>query len=422
MEADAGRDSGVVVMTWLSYSARFTPKRLSITQQPAGATAGVALTTQPVVQILDGGGEFCAAATNTVTATKHSGVTGTLSGTTSKAAVAGTATFTDLAMSAAEGGVSIDFAATGLTGAQSSAFTVASAGGAVTKFFNSTEPGGDGSDANCIFADDFNRGWWYRVDADHVTGGPTPGTTTIGEAGWFGNIFSTPTPAGAIDNSSQMLGLTYCADYGDNNGGVGGLNYAMHEFSAGSGSGTPALYDEIWARWYAKWETGAQFGGEKHTNATVFAGDIAYANIQLNCGTGSAGSTANPSLQKLYPSGQDFCQTPNISAITLQANKTYCFILHLKLSSTSSSNDGLMELYIDDCGVNGLSPPGSPTLRTQRTGINYGRSHPSAQTNPSKIEVLWFERWANPGSDGRAFLGGIYVRKGNNPVGFYGSP
>jgi hypothetical protein len=118
-------------MTWLAYSARFTPKRLSITQQPSGAAAGVALTTQPVVQILDGGGELCQAATNSVTATKHSGVTGTLSGTTSKAAVAGVATFTDLAMSVGETGVSLDFAASGLTGATSSTFTVTGSGGAV---------------------------------------------------------------------------------------------------------------------------------------------------------------------------------------------------------------------------------------------------------------------------------------------------
>lgn len=122
-------------MTYLNYSARFTPKRLSVTQQPNGAVAGVPLTTQPIVQILDGGGELCRSATNSVVATKHSGVAGTLSGDTDKDAVAGVATFTDLQMSAAETGVTIDFGSSGLTGAQSSAFSVSSGGGA-SPFFS----------------------------------------------------------------------------------------------------------------------------------------------------------------------------------------------------------------------------------------------------------------------------------------------
>lgn len=123
-------------MAWLNYSARFTPKRLSVTQQPTGATAGIALTTQPVVQVLDGGGELCRSATNTVLAAKHSGVVGTLSGTTSKDAVAGVATFTDLQMSAAETGVSIDFTSSGLTTAQSSTFNVGGGGGGASPFFS----------------------------------------------------------------------------------------------------------------------------------------------------------------------------------------------------------------------------------------------------------------------------------------------
>lgn len=115
-------------MTWLVYSHRFVKKRLVLTTQPSGATAGEAFTQQPVVRIVDGGGELCETATDTILVAKHSGVAGTLSGITSIAAVGGIATFTDLAMSAGESGVTLDFSASGLTGVTSDPFVVDSAG------------------------------------------------------------------------------------------------------------------------------------------------------------------------------------------------------------------------------------------------------------------------------------------------------
>ena len=61
-------------MTWLAYSHRFVAKRVVVTQQPGNAQAGVAFNQQPVVRLVDGGGEYCEVDGVTIIATKHSGV------------------------------------------------------------------------------------------------------------------------------------------------------------------------------------------------------------------------------------------------------------------------------------------------------------------------------------------------------------
>lgn len=162
-------------MTWLGYSARLVPKRLSVSTQPAGATAGQALTTQPVVRVLDGGGELCPAATNSVSAAKHSGVSGTLSGTTSRAAVAGVATFTDLQMSASESNVSIDFAASGLTGVQSANFDVSASGGGAV--WEANKPSGATLIGQILFGDQALQGTSFSA---------------IGSTGFLGNQMNLP--------------------------------------------------------------------------------------------------------------------------------------------------------------------------------------------------------------------------------------
>ena len=74
-----------------------------IQTQPAGATASVAFTTQPVVHILDNAGLIItsgAGATAQVTVTVETGA-GAVSGTTTVTAANGVATFTDLVLSLA---------------------------------------------------------------------------------------------------------------------------------------------------------------------------------------------------------------------------------------------------------------------------------------------------------------------------------
>lgn len=101
---------------------------LSVQTSPAGATGGVAFSTQPVVRILDAGGNLVTTATNNMTLSIKSG-TGTsgasLSSTTTVAAVGGVATFSGLKIDKAGTGYVLTATASGIPVADSGAFDVA---------------------------------------------------------------------------------------------------------------------------------------------------------------------------------------------------------------------------------------------------------------------------------------------------------
>ena len=109
-------------------SAAFTvttavPTQVAIVTQPSGTSeSGVALATQPVIEIRDGANAKVSVATNSVTVSLASG-SGSLSGTTTVAAVNGLATFTNLVISGS-GSHTLQFTATGLTPATSGPIVV----------------------------------------------------------------------------------------------------------------------------------------------------------------------------------------------------------------------------------------------------------------------------------------------------------
>ena len=119
--------------------------QLVYTTQPAGATAGSALATQPVVTVEDAFGNTIttgADSTINITVALQSG-TGTLQGTVTKTAVAGVATFTNLRIDAS--GAKTLRAAGTLTGpgaitVDSASFTVSS--GAAAELIYTTQPAG----------------------------------------------------------------------------------------------------------------------------------------------------------------------------------------------------------------------------------------------------------------------------------------
>jgi hypothetical protein len=98
------------------------PTQLVIAVQPAGAVSGLALTTQPAVQVRDAAGVFVSSATNQVTVSIASG-SGTLIGTKTVAAVNGVANFSGLRIDGS-GAHTLAFSATGLTGATAGSLTV----------------------------------------------------------------------------------------------------------------------------------------------------------------------------------------------------------------------------------------------------------------------------------------------------------
>lgn len=105
------------------------PTQLVVTTQPAGSESGVALTTQPVVELRDAAGVLSSTSAVAVTASLVSS-TGTLLGTTTVNAVGGVATFTNLKINGS-GAASVSFSASpaagnpAITSSASSSITVA---------------------------------------------------------------------------------------------------------------------------------------------------------------------------------------------------------------------------------------------------------------------------------------------------------
>ncbi len=131
--AAAGNSPQPVAVTFaVSAPPTGNPGQLVVVTQPAGATANVALSTQPVVEIRDTAGTRVFAATDPVTASVFSG-NGVLIGTTTVLPVNGQATFTDLLIRGPQaagdtlgtGSHRLQFSAPDLTSATSQAVDVA---------------------------------------------------------------------------------------------------------------------------------------------------------------------------------------------------------------------------------------------------------------------------------------------------------
>ena len=300
-------------------------------------------------------------------------------------------TNTLLATTAGLPGSPVTFTATGTTP------------GSVTMYYNSSEAGCDGSDANVLFCDDFESGFWYTADCDH-------GGWTAQQKGWCGTIYANPiTPVGAVVCGSRGVNHTNCAaDGGLHDGTASGVNMAMHAFAGGP-------VNELWARWYYKTDAGYLWGAEKHTNFTKQAGDITWFNIQLNCGVGSTLTTAVPYIQIIHGPSSN-CWAPSDSTFSLQSGRWYYFEVHVRLNSSGTVADGLIDMWINDCGTDGVCS-GTPTLRTHLTNVAFDRNQTGCTTTPCQIEALWFENWANPGSSGTGYLDQIKAAK-VGPIGF----
>jgi hypothetical protein len=113
-------NSGVITAVFPA-TAVGSATALAITTEPQGAPSGSVLGTQPVIRIIDAGGNTVTTSTANVVVSISSG-TGTLSGTTTVAAVSGVTTFTNLVITGTAGAYTLTFGADGLTGVTATLF------------------------------------------------------------------------------------------------------------------------------------------------------------------------------------------------------------------------------------------------------------------------------------------------------------
>jgi hypothetical protein len=257
------------------------------------------------------------------------------------------------------------------------------------------------------------------ADLPSASGGvpPTPGVDTnspyrIGDANndafaitWTGK---TPTSLTGVTVGRQFGGTcsaTLVAPVYI--GQEGAVNIAEHGFAPAAGNVT-----EAFLRFYYKTNPGYIYGAEKFItwnpgnpgDGGIFFGDLGFNIAGLPTIFGSlgwydAGSAGNST------GGQ------NISPFTMQRGNWHFIELHIKLGTGSN---GIVEWWINDCGVSGLTCGAAPILRARYTNVLVNFS------NGSFLTRLWFEGWANFSSIGNAYLAQVRASK-VGPIGFVGT-
>ena len=155
---------------------------------------------------------------------------------------------------------------------------------------------------------------------------------------------------------------------------------------------------DVYIRFYTKPSAGYAFGAEKvlTVNKTL-GGGIYWGNLHFNLGTGSASSSGSLWWQAVSPG------TSKNTGFSLTGGRWYFIELHMNVAT------GVLQVWADDCGVDGTTCPATPTLRLNVTGFAYPSS--------GQVGAVWFENWANPGSSGTRLLDQIMVSR-VGPIGF----
>ena len=384
---------------------------LSITTQPSGAVDDVAFTAQPAIQLRNAGGVALLIAGVTVTASKASG-SGTLAGTlTAVTNASGVATFTNLEIQGT-GDHTIQFAASGYTSVTSGTVSVSASGGVLSYSagkYCTYEP----VDSNTLLADDFSRGSWYRLNYDDAVAAGE--LNHIDQMGWGGTIWTAINPAKAIVGGGVGLhGRTYAATTGTRSGAPSeteGLeaDHSLYDYATGNAVGVSEAYFRVYFKPLADYA-----GGHEKMFDFLLAGVGSAQLIAL--GYNYFGNEEYAFIPYLY---QDTGLGPSPGSegwlfhnVSTQPTWTlgHWFYLEMRVKlNTSNLWDGEYEWWMDDCGTDGTSGPGTPTRRGLYTNIKYRGSDTGSAT--ALIRGIWIENFANPGTNGTMYYASVYVSK-----------
>jgi uncharacterized protein YjdB len=398
--------SKTLTVTYSASGQGPAASRVGITTQPSTtAQSGAAFAQQPVLQLRDSSNNPVSQSGVAVTAAVASGG-GTLGGTaTVTTDGSGVATFTNLSITGTTGSRTLSFTAASLTGATSNAVLVTASPSpppvATGMYFNSSEPGCDGSNANVLWCDDFERGYWFKTTADAFN---------AANAGWNGTPYGDVDPLGLNFGRCSGAGVGGGTSCAATNGGHTGIGQAR----AMADHSLSQSVTEVYFRYYVKPLPGYAAGQEKAITFNkglagvggIYAGTVFY-------GLGAAGSNPNPQptfLEENHPGG----------AINLDQNQGTPFglvtghwnAIQVRLKFVAPGSD-IVQMWMDDCGTDGTACTGTPTLRMSYSNETLS---PASDSSPS-IGSIWLENWANPESVGEMYYDQIKVAK-TGPIGF----
>ena len=286
---------------------------------------------------------------------------------------------------------------------------------------SSTEPGIN-SDTNTLFCDDFEDGGWAATDGDcknPSSGAQITACTDAGSATSYGpndgwSMTINP-PNDFVDPDGTDFGRCGSA-------GAVGTNCAVTSDEIPSTNGnqiqgehwfTPAkaTYAEVYFRYYLFQRCG---DGRSYPCETPASGDFKIGHEKtVNFYTTVGGSNCCIS-NKFFSTGEIRMQVltgggswlgQNISFINIVNGRWYYIEHHIILETTTSADDGIWQLWIDDCGTTGLDCSGPGTLRSSHTGIDWGT------VTGEEVDHIWFENWGNVSSEGEEYYDQIVASK-----------
>jgi len=103
--------------------------------------------------------------------------------------------------------------------------------------------------------------------------------------------------------------------------------------------------------------------------------------------------------------------------ITMVTGRWY-YLEYRVILNTIDVRNGTFQMWIDDCGSNGLGCTGTPTLRESRTDVLY-RGTGFGMFN-GQIGGYFMDIWGNPSDGGEIRFDQIIVSK-TGPIGFMGA-
>ena len=206
-------------------------------------------------------------------------------------------------------------------------------------YLNSAEPMCNGTDSTVLMCDDFERANWYTTDADH--GGPGDPDN----CGWSGDVFQT-TPA--VNVSGGCCGTATTATSGDRSGAKW---QGLHEFGPSANQ-----YAEIYHRFYTHFSVGYTFGHEKLVFYQKWNAD---STNQVCCFMTPFGSSQFD-IQTQVPDDNRYAQNQGVN-LSFTPGHWYYVEVHIKLDTPMGNSTGMLEVWADDVGTNGLGDPGAGT-------------------------------------------------------------
>jgi len=177
----------------------------------------------------------------------------------------------------------------------------------------------------------------------------------------------------------------------------------------------------IYVRWYQKFSSGFEFGWEKmltFNKPGLNTAGIFFGHMKLRGAQSGARPTTVSISYEISNDIEDGHRFYNISALDYTGGNWYFFEVRITLESTGgTATDGILQIWSDNCGTDGLDCTGTATLRAQYTNVHFR----TAGTGSEQIGNLWWENWGNLGSIGESRIDQIKVSK-VGPIGFIATP